>query len=185
MFLSQEYFLYLFPHLLSRLRCWFLAEASAPLVPEMTPCWAYQPSLSLYALTICGRERWGSRYPVTACRGPVSLLGRGSNASSALQSPKQKNSFLSRLLTDPAAASCLWSSWLEWSLGRTSQASLRFAHRNARQVFISEWQLSREEPRLCQAWQLLSWGFMSGLLFCAIYNCPGIKIAVEFSVVAP
>lgn len=52
--LSQEYFFYNFPHLLSRLGCWFLAWTY--LASEMTPCWAFQPGLSLYMPNVCGGE---------------------------------------------------------------------------------------------------------------------------------
>lgn len=62
--LSQEYFFCFFPHL-SRLRCWFLAEAWAPLAPEMSPCWGFSPWVISLCTAVCGGL--GGRCPATLC----------------------------------------------------------------------------------------------------------------------
>lgn len=52
-------FFNLFPHLLSRPRCWFFVEVSALLAPEITPCPAFD--LAWVISAICTSHLWYER----------------------------------------------------------------------------------------------------------------------------
>lgn len=110
------------------------------------------------------------------------------------ESRTPENYFLARLLTDPAASKLplILPTGIIFVWGELSKASLRFAHGNARQVFIFTVTVLQEGalavPGLAALIAVLlkrSWGFVSGLQFCAIYICPGIKLADDFPVFAP